>query len=91
MINTELIARALCQHGTCKTCDQDCVDYRAAQRVMKAIEEEGPAELLKSAKELVIKAGVTIQQGEYKEKSPLVQELLLANLGLHRTIDKLEE
>jgi hypothetical protein len=39
MINTELIARAICQYGTCKTCSEDCVDYRAAQRVMKAIEE----------------------------------------------------
>lgn len=40
MITTELIARAICQHGKCKTCDEDCIDYRAAIRVMKAIEEE---------------------------------------------------
>lgn len=40
MTNTELIARAICQTGKCKVCDEDCVDYRAAQRVMKAIEEE---------------------------------------------------
>lgn len=43
MINTELIARAICQYGKCKTCDPDCVDYRAAQRVVKALE----ADLLK--------------------------------------------
>ena len=40
MITTELIARAICQYGKCKTCDEDCVDYRAAMRVMKAIEED---------------------------------------------------
>jgi hypothetical protein len=40
MITVEKIARAICKYGTCKTCDEDCADYRAAQRVMKAIEEE---------------------------------------------------
>ena len=40
MITTELIAKAICQYGKCKECTEDCVDYRAAQRVMKAIEEE---------------------------------------------------
>lgn len=40
MITTELIARAICKYGTCKTCDSDCADYRAAERVMKAIEED---------------------------------------------------
>lgn len=51
MINTELIARAICQYGKCKTCDEDCVDYRAAQRVMKAIEkdaEEIPQEIFET-------------------------------------------
>lgn len=51
MINTELIARAICQHGKCKTCDPDCVDYRAACRVMKAIEkdkEEIPQEIFET-------------------------------------------
>ena len=91
MITTELIARAICQHGKCKTCDPDCVDYRAAQRVVKALEGESPAELLKSAEELVSKAGVKILQGEHKEKSPLLQELTLADLGLLKTINKLEE
>lgn len=47
MITTELIARALCQYGTCKTCDRDCVDYRAAQRVMKAIEANATKEVSK--------------------------------------------
>lgn len=47
MINTELIARAICQHGKCKTCDEDCVDYRAAQRVMKAIEKDAIKEVSK--------------------------------------------
>lgn len=40
MITTELIARAICKYGTCKSCEEDCPDYRAAQRVMKAIEED---------------------------------------------------
>lgn len=91
MINTELIARAICQYGTCKVCDEDCVDYRAAQRVMKAIEAEPPAELLKSAEELVSKAGVKLMQSDITTKSPLVQELTLADLGLLKTINKLEE
>ena len=91
MITTELIARAICQHGKCKTCDEDCVDYRAAQRVMKAIEAEPPTELLKSAEELISKAGVKILQSDILVKSPLVQELTLADLGLLKTINKLEE
>ena len=40
MITVEKIARAICKYGTCKTCDEDCADYRAAQRVMTAIEED---------------------------------------------------
>lgn len=91
MINTELIARAICQYGTCKVCDPDCADYRAAQRVMKAIEAAPPAELLKSAEELVSKAGVKLLQSTITTKSTLVQELTLADLGLLRTINKLEE
>jgi hypothetical protein len=91
MITTELIARAICQYGTCKVCDEDCVDYRIAQRVMKAIEAEPPAELLKTAEELVSKAGVKILAGDISAKSPVVQELTLADLGLLKTINKLEE
>jgi hypothetical protein len=41
MIKTELIAKAICQFGQCKKCDEDCVDYRAAQRVVAALESEG--------------------------------------------------
>lgn len=41
MINIELIARAICQHGKCKKCDADCVDYRAAQRVVAELEANG--------------------------------------------------
>ena len=44
MITTELIARAICKYGSCKECTEDCVDYRAAQRVMKAIEAEATEE-----------------------------------------------
>ena len=91
MINTELIARAICQYGSCKECTEDCVDYRAAQRVMKAIEAESPAELLKSTEELVSKAGVKILQSDISIKSSLVQELTLVDLGLLKTINKLEE
>lgn len=91
MITTELIARAICKYGTCKTCDSDCVDYRAAERVMKAIEAEPPAELLKAAEELVSKAGIKILQSDLSVKSSLVQELTLADLGLLKTINKLEE
>jgi hypothetical protein len=40
MNTTEIIARAICQHGKCKTCDADCIDYKAAQRVVKALESE---------------------------------------------------
>ncbi len=40
MITVEKIAKAICKYGTCKSCDEDCVDYRAAQRVMKVIEED---------------------------------------------------
>ena len=49
--NTELIARAICQHGKCKTCDEDCVDYRAAQRVIKAIEAEATKETKEVSKD----------------------------------------
>lgn len=41
MTNTELIARAICQTGKCKVCDEDCVDYRAALRVVEALELAG--------------------------------------------------
>ena len=91
MINTELIARAICQYGTCKVCDPDCVDYRAAQRVIKAIEAEPLAELLKSAEDLVSKTGVKLIQSTITIKSSLIQELTLADLGLLKTINKLEE
>jgi hypothetical protein len=91
MITTELIARAICQHGKCKTCDEDCIDYKAAQRVMNAIEAEPSAELLKAAEELVSKAGVKLLQSTIATKSTLVQELTLADLGLLKTINKLEE
>lgn len=52
MINTELIARAICQYGTCKVCDPDCVDYRAAMRVMKAIEADATKEVSKDGTEV---------------------------------------
>ncbi len=41
MINTELIAKAICQFGQCKKCDEDCVDYRAAQRVAAELKANG--------------------------------------------------
>ena len=41
MINTELIARAICQLGHCKECTEDCIDYRAAQRVVTTLELAG--------------------------------------------------
>lgn len=91
MITAELIAKAICQYGSCKECTEDCVDYRAAQRVMKAIEAEPPAELLKAAEELMSKAGVKILQSDLSVKSSLVQELTPADLGLLKTINKLEE
>lgn len=47
MITTELTARAICQTGKCKCCDEGCVDYRAAQRVMKAIEADAAKEVSK--------------------------------------------
>ena len=52
MINTELIAKAICQQGKCKTCDEDCIDYKAAQRVMnvlirEAVEKEFAREVSK--------------------------------------------
>ena len=47
MITLEVIAKAICKYGTCKTCDPDCVDYRAAQRVMKAIEKDATKEVSK--------------------------------------------
>ena len=52
MITTELIARAICQCGTCKVCDPDCVDYRAAQRVIKAIEADATKEVSKDGTEV---------------------------------------
>ena len=52
MINTELIARAICQHGKCKECTEDCVDYRAAQRVMKAIEADAIKEVSKDGNQV---------------------------------------
>ena len=41
MITTELIARAICQHGHCEKCDEDCADYRAAMRVAAELESNG--------------------------------------------------
>ena len=41
MITTERIAKAICQHGKCKTCDEDCIDYRAAMRVAAELEANG--------------------------------------------------
>jgi hypothetical protein len=41
MITVETIAKAICQYGQCKQCDEGCVDYRAAQRVKAALESEG--------------------------------------------------
>lgn len=41
MITTGLVARAICKYGTCKTCDGDCADYRAAERVKVVLEAEG--------------------------------------------------
>lgn len=40
MITVEAIAKAICQYGQCKSCDEGCVDYRAAQRVKALLEEE---------------------------------------------------
>ena len=54
MITTELIARAICQHGKCKTCDEDCVDYRAAQRVMKAIEADATKKVSEAGDDVMI-------------------------------------
>ena len=52
MITTELIARAICKYGTCKTCDEDCADYRAAQRVMKAIKADATKEVSKDGNQV---------------------------------------
>ncbi len=52
MITTELIAKAICNHGTCKDCDAECLDYRAAQRVMKAIEADAAKEETKDGTEV---------------------------------------
>jgi hypothetical protein len=41
MITKELIAKAICQYGQCKKCDEDCVDYRAAMRVAAELEAQG--------------------------------------------------
>lgn len=41
MINTELIAKAICQYGQCKECTEDCVDYRAAMRVAAELKAQG--------------------------------------------------
>ena len=38
MITIEQIAKAICQFGQCSKCDEDCVDYRAAQRVKAELE-----------------------------------------------------
>ena len=44
MKNTELIARAICQHGKCEKCDADCIDYRAAERVVAVLERKATNE-----------------------------------------------
>ena len=44
MKNTELIARAICQHGKCEKCDADCIDYRAAERVVAVLEKKATNE-----------------------------------------------
>ena len=40
MIDCETIARAICETGKCCVCDSSCIDYRAAERVLKVIEAE---------------------------------------------------
>ena len=40
MITAELIAKTICQTGKCKECTEDCVDYRAAKRVIKVIKKQ---------------------------------------------------
>ena len=52
MISTELIARAICQHGKCEKCDSECIDYRAAQRVMTAIEADAAKEVSKDGNQV---------------------------------------
>lgn len=44
MNNIELIARAICQNGKCTKCDADCIDYRAAERVVAALEKKATNE-----------------------------------------------
>lgn len=44
MNNTELIARAICQNGKCTKCDADCIDYRAAERVVAALKKKATNE-----------------------------------------------
>ena len=41
MITAELIAKEICQYGQCEKCDEDCIDYRAAQRVIAELEANG--------------------------------------------------
>ena len=41
MTKTELIARAICQTGKCNECDKDCLDYKAALRVIETLELVG--------------------------------------------------
>ena len=59
MINTELIARAICQTGKCKECDKDCLDYKAALRVV---------EILKLAGVEVLEEKLETIMNRYREK-----------------------
>lgn len=39
-IDVELIAKAICQHGKCEKCDADCIDYKAAERVVAVLKTQ---------------------------------------------------
>ena len=93
MITTELIARAICQYGTCKVCDPDCVDYRAAQRVVKALEGESPAELLKSAEANAVNnfeldADKLYVADAYASQGPILKRMQPVSRGRGNRINK---
>lgn len=38
MSNCEVIARAMCDHGSCEICDENCLLFKKAQKVQHALD-----------------------------------------------------
>ncbi len=76
MITKELIAKAICQYGHCEKCDEDCVDYRAAMRVMKAIEKEKLSEVDRVLTDLETEVSEHSVHWSYQPRAALLNRIV---------------